>query len=101
MSSEETVETVAPDGAALEPDATGAAEVGDDTFDTVEAVEGPATCSAKGCQAQAQWELLWNNPKLHTTDRRKTWLACEEHKTSLSEFLSARRFLREVVPHPS
>jgi len=73
----------------------------DDTFHTVEGVQGPATCSSKGCQQPAGWELLWNNPKLHTADRRKTWLACEEHKTSLSEFLSARRFLREVVPHPS
>jgi hypothetical protein len=44
------------------------------------------------------WSLLWNNPKLHTPDRRKTWLACDEHKESLSEFLKARGFLRDVVP---
>jgi hypothetical protein len=56
-------------------------------------------CSAKGCKAPAVWELRWNNPKLHTPDRRKTWLACDEHKPSLSEFLAARSFLREVVPH--
>ncbi len=56
------------------------------------------TCSARGCQAEAAWALLWNNPKLHTPDRRKTWLACDEHRTSLSEFLGARRFLRDVVP---
>ena len=36
----------------------------------------PDTCSARGCQAPAVWELLWNNPKLHTPERRKTWLAC-------------------------
>jgi hypothetical protein len=59
----------------------------------------PARCSAKGCAAPAAWELLWNNPKLHTPDRRKTWLACDEHKTSLSEFLGARGFLKDVVPH--
>ncbi len=56
-------------------------------------------CSAKGCQAAAAWQLLWNNPKLHTPDRRKTWLACDEHRQSLSDFLSARGFLKDVVPH--
>ena len=55
-------------------------------------------CSAKGCQAAATWALLWNNPKLHTPDRRKTWLACDDHKASLSEFLGARNFLRDVEP---
>ena len=57
------------------------------------------TCSAKGCTAEATHQLLWNNPKIHTPDRRKTWLACDEHKSSLSEFLAARSFLREVVAH--
>ncbi len=58
----------------------------------------PLTCSAKGCRAPATWELRWNNPKLHDPERRKTWLACDEHKQSLGDFLSARQFLREVVP---
>ncbi|KQY64383.1 MULTISPECIES: hypothetical protein [unclassified Nocardioides] len=55
-------------------------------------------CSAKGCQEAARWSLLWNNPKLHTPERRKTWLACDEHKESLSEFLAARNFLKDVEP---
>jgi hypothetical protein len=55
-------------------------------------------CSARGCGRQAQWQLLWNNPKIHTPDRRKTWLACAEHKESLSDFLGRRSFLREVEP---
>ena len=59
----------------------------------------PDTCSAKGCQAPAIWELLWNNPKLHTPERRKVWLACDEHRPSLSDFLAARQFLKDVVPH--
>jgi hypothetical protein len=42
--------------------------------------------------------VLWNNPRLHTPERRKTWLACEEHRESLSAFLSARNFLKDVVP---
>ena len=59
-----------------------------------------AICSAKGCAAPAVWALLWNNPKLHTPDRRKTWLACADHRESLSDFLGARAFLRDVVAHP-
>jgi hypothetical protein len=55
-------------------------------------------CSAKGCQNPAQWSLLWNNPKLHTEDRRKSWLACDEHRQSLADFLGARSFLRDVEP---
>ena len=62
--------------------------------------DGPdgAVCSAKGCQAEAAWDLLWNNPKLHTPDRRKSWLACDAHRESLSSFLAARKFLVEVRP---
>jgi hypothetical protein len=58
------------------------------------------TCSARGCQAPAGWALRWNNPKLHTPDRRKTWLACDEHRDSLGDFLRARGFLRDVEPAP-
>ncbi|MEO6510630.1 MAG: acetone carboxylase [Nocardioides sp.] len=58
----------------------------------------PLLCSAKGCQREAVWALVWNNPKVHTPDRRKSWLACEEHRQHLADFLGARQFLREVVP---
>jgi hypothetical protein len=61
-------------------------------------VSEPLICSAKGCRAPAAWALRWNNPKLHPPERRKTWLACPEHRTSLGEFLDLRGFLREVVP---
>ncbi|MEV5599355.1 hypothetical protein [Streptomyces sp. NPDC052496] len=54
-------------------------------------------CSAKGCRAAAVWVLAWNNPKLHTPDRRKTWLACEEHREHLANFLDVRGFLKDVV----
>jgi len=43
------------------------------------------------------WALAWNNPKLHEPERRKTWLACEQHRESLSAFLAARGFLRETT----
>jgi hypothetical protein len=55
-------------------------------------------CSAKGCRAPATIALKWNNPKLHPPDRRKTWLACPDHETSLADFLDARGFLREREP---
>ena len=58
------------------------------------------TCSAKGCHASAVWSLEWNNPRLHTPERRKSWLACDEHRGSLADFLGARGFLRDVVPAP-
>lgn len=57
-------------------------------------------CSAKGCTLPAVHALLWNNPKVHTPERRKTWLACAEHRSSLDAFLTARGFLKDVVPHP-
>jgi hypothetical protein len=60
-------------------------------------VVDPLICSAKGCRAAAVWVLRWNNPKLHDPDRRKTWLACEDHRESLSDFLSARGFLRATT----
>ncbi len=55
-------------------------------------------CSGKGCRADAAWGLLWNNPKIHTPQRRKVWLACDDHLDHLNTFLSARGFLKDVVP---
>jgi hypothetical protein len=62
--------------------------------------ESDVICSARSCRARARWALRWNNPTLHTPERRKTWLACEEHRASLSEHLNVRGFLREVEPAP-
>ncbi|WP_169165728.1 hypothetical protein [Cellulomonas taurus] len=55
-------------------------------------------CSARGCHADATWGVLWNNPKLHTPDRRKVWLACDDHRVQLEEYLGARLFFKESVP---
>lgn len=57
-------------------------------------------CSAKGCRRPARHVLVWNNPKLHTPDREKTWAACDDHRGSLSEHLDVRGFLRRVDPLP-
>jgi hypothetical protein len=46
---------------------------------------------------QADWVLGWNNPRVHASDRRKTWVACEAHRQQLADFLDARGFLRDVV----
>lgn len=58
-------------------------------------VDDELICSARGCQQRATYQLLWNNPGLHTPDRRKIWLGCDEHEITLREFLSARGFWRE------
>jgi len=55
-------------------------------------------CSAKGCRVNASYGLLWNNPKLHTPERRKVWLACDTHADPLSDFLSKRGFLKDALP---
>ncbi|MEU8002569.1 acetone carboxylase [Catellatospora sp. NPDC049111] len=60
--------------------------------------EAPLICSRKGCRDAALWDLRWNNPKLHDPERRKSWLACDEHRQTLADFLSARGFLRETLP---
>jgi hypothetical protein len=62
--------------------------------------EGPdqVICSAKACRNAAIWAVVWNNPKLHTPDREKVWVACDAHRESLASFLSARSFLKRVDP---
>jgi hypothetical protein len=55
-------------------------------------------CSAKGCRATGVHAVIWNNPKLHTAERRKVWLACDDHEKSLADFVALRGFLIEVIP---
>ncbi|MET0481275.1 MAG: hypothetical protein ABWX65_05220 [Mycetocola sp.] len=50
------------------------------------------TCSRAGCTAAAGWRIEWRNPKIHSADRVKVWLACDEHSDYLSAFLAARDF---------
>ena len=59
---------------------------------------GDLRCSAKGCRARAVTGLLWNNPRLHDSARRKVWLACPDHEESLGSFLGVRGFLKDRVP---
>ncbi len=59
---------------------------------------GPATCSRKGCRAGAEWQLLWNNPRIHTPERRKVWLSCGDHREWLEDYLQTRGLWKESVP---
>lgn len=54
------------------------------------------TCSRAGCRLEATAAIEWRNPRIHTGDRVKTWLACDEHVPVLHEFLLARAFPVEV-----
>lgn len=54
-------------------------------------------CSRAGCRELASWSILWRNPCIHTSERRKTWLACDAHVDYLRDFLAARDFPLEVV----
>jgi hypothetical protein len=55
-------------------------------------------CSRAGCTSPAEWNVNWRNPKLHTPDRVKVWLACTEHRDSLRDFLDARDFPVVITP---
>lgn len=63
------------------------------------ALDEPDTCSGKGCRAPAVHALLWNNPRIHTPERRKVWLACDDHLEQLRSFLGSRGFVKDVVAH--
>ncbi|WP_237200851.1 acetone carboxylase [Rothia nasimurium] len=62
--------------------------------------DGPqfVKCNRKGCMAEAEFEVLWNNPKIHAPERRKSWAACSEHVQYLQDFVVARGFWKETVP---
>ncbi|WP_378146423.1 hypothetical protein ACFJGV_01920 [Cnuibacter sp. UC19_7] len=57
----------------------------------------PTQCSRAGCAEDASWRVEWRNPRIHAEDRRKVWLACDEHVEYLQGFLSSRSFPVEVL----
>ncbi len=72
-------------------------------FDLAAGTPGPppataAMCSRKACRSEAAWQLLWNNPKIHTPERRKTWLACGEHRGWLEDYLQTRGLWKQTLP---
>jgi hypothetical protein len=56
------------------------------------------TCSRAGCRLEATTAIEWRNPRIHTGDRFKVWLACDEHVPVLRDFLAARAFPLQVKP---
>ncbi|MFB2556101.1 hypothetical protein [Herbiconiux liangxiaofengii] len=53
-------------------------------------------CSRAGCRTHAEHRIEWRNPRIHTDERRKVWLACDEHVEFLRGFLASRDFPLEV-----
>lgn len=54
--------------------------------------DGVPECSRAGCRTDASWSVVWRNPRIHTEDRVKVWLACDEHREFLNDYLSSRGF---------
>ncbi|WP_297409232.1 hypothetical protein [Naasia sp.] len=59
------------------------------------------TCSRAGCRNAAVCALEWRNPRIHSEDRRKVWLACGEHREYLHDYLAAREFPVRMVEDPT
>lgn len=55
-------------------------------------------CSRAGCSAPAVFGVNWRNPRIHSLDRVKVWLACDEHVEYLRQYLASRDFPVEVAP---
>lgn len=49
-------------------------------------------CSRAGCHETAVWTVNWRNPRIHSVDRVKVWLACDEHVDYLRDYLATRDF---------
>jgi hypothetical protein len=49
-------------------------------------------CSRAGCRDEATISVNWRNPRIHTPDRVKVWLACDEHGEYLRDYLATRGF---------
>lgn len=58
----------------------------------------PPTCSRAGCREPAAWNVNWRNPRIHTAERVKVWLACDEHRAYLHDYLATRDFPVIVTP---
>lgn len=55
------------------------------------------TCSRAGCVAPATAIVEWRNPRIHDESRRKQWLACDEHREYLHDYLASRDFPVRVL----
>ena len=60
--------------------------------DGVDLRDRPPVCSRAECRANAVWNVNWRNPRIHGADRVKVWLACDDHREYLYEYLFNRDF---------
>ena len=78
--------------------AAGASAAGLGLFRSTSGPGGAPVCSRKGCRSGAQWQLLWNNPRIHTAERRKAWASCPDHVEWFEEYLGNRGLWKETLP---
>jgi hypothetical protein len=57
-----------------------------------------SVCSRAGCREDAAWNVNWRNPRIHSSDRVKVWLACDVHVDFLQDYLGSRDFPVVVTP---
>ena len=55
-------------------------------------------CSRAGCRLRAGGTVNWRNPRMHGVERVKIWLACDEHRDYLHDYLEARDFPVVISP---
>lgn len=65
---------------------------------TLSEPEAQLVCSRAGCLGPAVWNVNWRNPRIHTVDRVKIWLACDEHRQYLFDYFATRSFPVVVTP---
>lgn len=54
--------------------------------------EPDVRCSSAGCGVRADWRVNWRNPRIHDANRVKVWLACDDHRGTLADYLGTRGF---------
>ncbi|WP_166864308.1 hypothetical protein [Salinibacterium sp. ZJ70] len=54
-------------------------------------------CSAAGCTTDATFRVNWRNPRIHGPERVKVWLACDDHREHLADYLATRGFPVQVT----
>jgi hypothetical protein len=55
-------------------------------------------CARAECTADATFQVNWRNPRIHTPERIKVWVACDDHVEFLREYLDSRGFPVVVTP---
>lgn len=54
--------------------------------------QGTWQCARAGCVEDAAWQVNWRNPRIHSADRVKVWVACQDHVEFLRDYLDSRGF---------